>query len=232
MRILLRNALVGAPRVLLVFVRLDPELHLVSRGVLNVDADGIEAESDLVFGEYLNRISLVKRIEFISQLHDLGMRFSWLTAGFQMVAHGAVKAAENVVLGGVAVLALTTETVGAARNRAWNLLTGAQVLDVALSELEHVAQPLVLLAFEHLLAIVEYVICILRYRPHIDGCPHALAAPVSLKVSKLDPRNAPLWWQFVVHCAQIRLLPTLGYFVHFCVIYFIYIIFKFVNPIS
>jgi hypothetical protein len=188
---------------------------LVLLCVLHVDADGVEAKADLIFCEYLYPLPLVKWIEFVPQLHNLRMRFSWLTIGFQMMTQGALKTAKDVVLRGMSQLARTTQTVLAARNRARNLLAGPQILDVALSELQHVAQPLILLALEHLLAIVEDVICVLGYRSHVDDGAHASAPSMSLKVSKLDARDASLRRQCIINCAQVGLLPTGSHSIHF-----------------
>ena len=128
----------------------------------------------------------------------------------------ALEAAENIMLRSTALLTRPDDTNGAARYRPRNLLPRPQVRDVALSEFEHMAQSLVLLAFEHLLAVIEDVIGVLRQRARVDRCTHAFPALVALKVSKLDAGNASLWRQLAkLNHAQVRLVPAPSYVPHF-----------------
>lgn len=90
------------------------------------------------------------------------MRFRWLAT--LLVTLPSLQVAEDIrarekrmVAGSLArlpVVALVT--------RPLHLLARCQLLDVALAELEHFPKPLILLPFEHLLAIVKDMARVLR----------------------------------------------------------------------
>jgi len=172
--------------------------------ILSIDAHGLNALAYLIVSDYLDFGLLVKGAEFLSEEHDLLVRFSRQAALEVVFGHLGVAEDIDVLVQKVVVVSLTHVTEMALLTR-WlrkRSLRRRQVLDVVLAQLEHFLKSLVLLAFEHVLAIVEDVVAVLRWRlPMIYSVVHLMsgvlapASPVEVQASEFDARDASGWRQ-------------------------------------